>query len=412
MPPSLIPYAIAAFGLQIVTAVNVTFLAPHLESLGATPFLVGLILSLDPLAKLTLLPVINAWSDRTTSRFGRRLPFVLVGTPVTAVALLTLGGTTSLSGAGLAMAAVCVGTAIMLGPYRAALSEVAPPERHSTITALQGAFQGLGSMVMVAIGTWIARWGQHLPFHLAAAGLVATVLPAIAPLRHAARLGATPHREPLWPFLKGSLALRWYLISQFCGWLAVQVATAFFVLFIVHDLFGITDVGSPAGQAASRQAILSLAVFALATILSVLPFGRLVGRFGKRPVLTAGYLIMSAGFAMGLFAPSIGWALPGLALAGIGVGALQVVPLTLLTELQPPGHEGAMISLHTASVYLPQLLGVPLAGMLIQASGSYRVIFWIGTAAALLACAALQRMGPLKPPAAYVGLSACGTGPL
>ncbi len=47
--------------------------------------LVGAIMGLDNLFALALIPVVSAWSDRTHTRIGRRMPFILVTLPATAV---------------------------------------------------------------------------------------------------------------------------------------------------------------------------------------------------------------------------------------------------------------------------------------------------------------------------------------
>ena len=49
-------------------------------------YLVGVIMALDNLAALILLPIFGNLSDKTETRIGKRMPYILVGTFVTAVA--------------------------------------------------------------------------------------------------------------------------------------------------------------------------------------------------------------------------------------------------------------------------------------------------------------------------------------
>lgn len=50
-------------------------------------FLVGLAMTFDNIAALTLQPYISGLSDRTNTRYGRRMPFLLVGMPMAAIFL-------------------------------------------------------------------------------------------------------------------------------------------------------------------------------------------------------------------------------------------------------------------------------------------------------------------------------------
>jgi hypothetical protein len=50
----------------------------------------GAIMGLDNVVAIMLIPVVGAWSDRVDGRWGRRLPFLLVGVPITALAFAAL----------------------------------------------------------------------------------------------------------------------------------------------------------------------------------------------------------------------------------------------------------------------------------------------------------------------------------
>ncbi len=55
------------------------FLAELLEDTAYRTTLVGLIMTLDNIAAITLQPYFAAKSDTTWTRFGRRMPYLLVG---------------------------------------------------------------------------------------------------------------------------------------------------------------------------------------------------------------------------------------------------------------------------------------------------------------------------------------------
>jgi DHA1 family multidrug resistance protein-like MFS transporter len=177
------------------------------------------------------------------------------------------------------------------------------------------------------------------------------------------------------------------LAAHFCWWSALQVLFAFVVLFIVHDVLHVERIRNSGGQTAVMQAMLLLAIYAVTTMVAALPVSRLAKQFGRRTVLMGGLLVLAAGLASTAFVTRPLEGCITTVLCGIGYAAIQVIPYTLIVELRPEGHEGALAGLYDALAELPQAIFVPLVGLLIQALHSYRVIFGFGVfmvAAALL----------------------------
>lgn len=73
-----------------------SYCAPYLLSLGLTKSLMSLVWVVGPMAGLTQ-PVVGAIADRSRSRWGRRRPFMVIGSVVVAIALLILGWTKEIS---------------------------------------------------------------------------------------------------------------------------------------------------------------------------------------------------------------------------------------------------------------------------------------------------------------------------
>jgi len=53
---------------------------------GLGPALTGFIMTLDNIAAFFIQPLVGMWSDRTYTRIGRRMPYILVGAPIAVVA--------------------------------------------------------------------------------------------------------------------------------------------------------------------------------------------------------------------------------------------------------------------------------------------------------------------------------------
>ncbi|KAL7629466.1 hypothetical protein AAE478_000986 [Parahypoxylon ruwenzoriense] len=85
-------------GITFVWGVEQTYCTPYLLSLGLTKSKTSLVWIAGPLSGLIVQPIVGALADESTSRWGRRRPFIVVGSILSALCLLTLGFTKEIIG--------------------------------------------------------------------------------------------------------------------------------------------------------------------------------------------------------------------------------------------------------------------------------------------------------------------------
>ncbi|KAK5628092.1 hypothetical protein RRF57_003806 [Xylaria bambusicola] len=83
---------------RFVWGVEQTYCTPYLLSLGLTKSKTSLVWIAGPLSGLVVQPIVGTIADRSTSRFGRRRPFILTGAIISALFLLLLGFTEDIMG--------------------------------------------------------------------------------------------------------------------------------------------------------------------------------------------------------------------------------------------------------------------------------------------------------------------------
>lgn len=94
----------------------------------SSALIIGLIVGVEGLAA-TFAPVaVGTWSERLRTRFGRRLPFVLAGTPVAALALVAMGLAQGLIPIAVAVIVFFVAYFVAYSPYRALYPDLLPDE--------------------------------------------------------------------------------------------------------------------------------------------------------------------------------------------------------------------------------------------------------------------------------------------
>ncbi|KAE8321730.1 MFS/sugar transport protein-domain-containing protein [Aspergillus sergii] len=85
-------------GLQFTWGIEMTYCTPYLLQLGLTKSRTSLVWIAGPLSGLIIQPLIGVIADRSRSKWGRRRPFMIIGSLIVAMCLLVLGWTTEIVG--------------------------------------------------------------------------------------------------------------------------------------------------------------------------------------------------------------------------------------------------------------------------------------------------------------------------
>ncbi|MEM7709783.1 MAG: MFS transporter, partial [Pseudomonadota bacterium] len=144
--------------------------------------------------------------------------------------------------------------------------------------------------------------------------------------------------------------------------------------------------------ASEAQAALGYAVFSATMVLTRLCGGLLVERFGPVAVTQGSAVLAFAGLILAIFAQSLGPALMGFALVGMGYAI--VMPLVFSRAARHPNMApGPAIASVATLGYGGMLLGPPIIGFVAQVTG-LTLSFLVLAASALLALLLAPRLRP------------------
>ena len=88
---SLAVYAVPFMGgASLLFTVQFFFLKYATDVLLLSPMVIGLVFGLSRLVDAVTDPLVGTWSDRTTSRMGRRAPWMLLATPLIAISFFLI----------------------------------------------------------------------------------------------------------------------------------------------------------------------------------------------------------------------------------------------------------------------------------------------------------------------------------
>ncbi len=295
-------------------------------------------------------PMIGRYSDRTRTRLGRRVPYLLWGCAFVCVGLAGVGFAPNypvLFGVWLFTQA---NFNIGYGPYQALIRDLVPISRIGVASSLKILSDATGSLVLIVasgalIGLGIASGGsgwQWVALALLGFTLISTTAITSVTVRTRESAGAltqddkAPVRQPdqsLHP------QLNWFLISRL---LIMTSITAFptFGLFFIRDALGLDN---PAEAAQSLGRMILPVGGALA--LSVYPAGWLSDKVGRKPVVLAGAVGAALCSIWLLWADDTSDVVVIASVLGATIGVLLSANWALANDLGPRGREGLHIGI-------------------------------------------------------------------
>jgi len=373
---------------------------PTLVPLMAPPALkgsaLGVLTSLGLLVAVVVQPLSGAVSDRTSSRWGRRKPFILAGTLFDLLFLLGLalaGNYWILLAAYLALQ---ISSNTAQGPYQALIPDLVPEGRRGAASGAKQLAEILGVVVTALVTAHLVGRGQ-IPLALTAMGalLLATMLVTILSARDQPR--ATAPRTSIalaWPQGLSSSYL-WLLASRLLILLGMNMVRNF-ALYFMADVLNMPNAALATGDL--------LAVIAIYVLIVAYPAGHISDRLGRKRMNFFSALLGAMGaFLLPFSSGRVVLSLLGLeftdvliygGLIGLSAGVFLSSNWALATDLIPreqaAGYLG-ITNLATAGAGVLAGLGGPLIDIFNarQPGSGYLVLFLSATAAYLLGALAL-----------------------
>ena len=357
-------------------------------------------------------PTVGAISDYTVSRWGRRKPWIVIGSALDVVFLLAIAYSNSILAIAAFVALLSFSTNIARGPFQGYVPDLVPARQVGTASALVGLMQILGNVTGFMLANGAAAINS-LPLALVAVALVELVTMVSVVYRVGRGQPPKPREGKSWVSIAREAWGTDILQERSFVWL---VASRLFflmgggilfnlVIAYLHQVFGLTQE-----EAAGINTIL-LVIVAVTNVIVILPAARLSDRIGRKPVIYASCVIGGAGIGLAALAPTIPVAIIGASLFGVSAGMFLSVDWALMTDIIPKASAGRYMGLSNVATGTSGLLAVTTGALMMDA---VNIAFGVGTgprAAFLLGLAyyvvAAILLRPVKePPASARGQGA------
>jgi MFS family permease len=379
---ALLPPVLVGLGLR-VHAIDPDHAAADLSLVMGTGALVAMFAN----------PFFGHLSDRTTSRFGMRRPWLIFGALAGGCGLATIACATSVWQILLGW---CV-TQLAYNASLAALMAILPDQVPQRQRGLVSGAAGMGLPIGMVGGTfvvWALADSTIAAFLVPAAIAIATALGLawVLPDRRIVAISVDADRENLRVTHRNPLRypdFAWAWVSRFLLFMGIACVLTYQGFYLMHQLaVPVADV--------PRLIFISALVQCAALTAASFIGGSSSDRFGRRKIfLFAAGLIYALALVVIAAAPSFAWFLFGRLLSGIGEGMYSGPGNALIADVLPERESdaGRNLGIYNMAAALPQSLAPAIApSVLFAASGSYGLLFFAAAGFAAAAALAILRV--------------------
>ena len=362
----------------------------------------GAIMAADNILALFLLPFFGSLSDRTHTRLGKRMPFILFGTGCAVILmnlLPLLDNSYSAQPSSLKLASFVIVLGLLLiamGTYRAPavalMPDVTPKPLRSRANAIINLMGAVGGMLYLAVAAVLCPTTQvsasahfnYQPLFLVVSAVmfvsVGVLFLTVKEPKLTAENQALEQAHPEWNLAESDGSGHEVLpapVRRSLGFLLASIALWFIGYNGVTTWFS-TYVDQVMGQGlggASRCLLIATA----GAIVSYIPIGALAAKIGRKRTIQFGVVLLTVCFALGYVLTTlyssinlvmfVVFALVGLAWAAINVNSLPMV-----VEMCKGSDIGKFTGYYYTASMAAQVITPMLAGTLMRKI-DYRVLF-------------------------------------
>ncbi|HEX7433779.1 MAG TPA: MFS transporter [Anaerolineaceae bacterium] len=368
------------FGVSIVCGVYNAFVPLFLANkFHLAPGLIGFFMTLDNIAALFIQPPLGAWSDRLRTPIGRRLPFILIGAPISAVAFGFIPMAAILPLFVACTSTLLLSMAFWRTPVIALMPDLTPSRYRSQANGIINLMGGVGAILSFLGGAKLYSMNKAFPFWMGSILVLVAAFMLFIFIREPKDYDAAEKQPGLFKSLKeltqdsdkSGIRILLAIFFWFIGYSAIE---AFFTLYAVNHL----------GVAEADGARL-LGHLSLFFVLFALPAGYFGSSIGRRNTISIGIVTLSIAMLLMYFLPVpfltiLLGKLPVLGtipvvgvilmLAGASWALININSLPMVVDMTDNARLGTFTGLYYLFSTLSAIVGPNVNGWIIQFSGN------------------------------------------
>ncbi|GAB1448287.1 MAG: MFS transporter [Bacteroidia bacterium] len=365
-----------------------------------------------PFTGMIVQPIIGHYSDNTWGRFGRRKPYILIGTLLCCIALLLLPNSASLF---MAKSALLIGAGMLMvmdasiniamEPFRALVADTLPDKQRTLGFSIQTFLIGIGAVA----GSWLPYMMQHYfgvsgsapagmvadnvtySFYVGALVFITTILITVIFTREYSpaelqSFGAETKEEKA-PFVdifrdfkNMPRAMRQLGLVQFFSWFALFSMWVFTTPAIAHHVYGlpVDDNSSDQFRDAQNWTGIIFGVYNGVSAIYALFLPRIAKAFGRKKTHALSLVAGGLGLISMYFADDKTDLLFSMIGVGLAWASILAMPYAILAGKLPAGKMGVYMGIFNFFITIPQIVngivGGPIVASIYDNNAIYAIV--------------------------------------
>ena len=407
------------FGVQIAYALQSANISRIFATLGADPHKLSYFWILPPLMGIIVQPIVGTLSDKTWTRFGRRIPYLFIGAAVAVLVMCLLPNAGSLG--------MAVSTAMVFGllslmfldtsinmamqPFKMLVGDMVNEKQKTLAYSIQSFLCNAGSIAGYVFPYFFTLLGisNQAPlgvipdsvvysFYIGAAILILCVIYTTAKVKemppeeyaeyHSLKKADNESKASMITLLKNAPATFWKVgLVQFFCWFAFMYMWTYTNGTVAANCWGVDMFAADATTTTGYQEAGNWVgiLFAVQAIGSV-AWAMVLPQFKNRKMSYALSLVLGGiGFTMAAYVHDQYLLFLPFVLIGCAWAAMLAMPFTFVTNaLEGYGHMGAYLGLFNGTICIPQIVAAAVGGVLLRLVGSVQSNMMIVAGIALI----------------------------
>lgn len=364
------------FGVSVIWGIYNAFVPLFLANrFNLSPVWIGFFMTLDNIAALLIQPPVGAWSDRLRTPIGRRMPFILIGAPIGALAFGIIPLAAVLPVFVACTSSLLLSMALWRTPVVALMPDLTPSENRSQANGIINFMGGVGSIISFLIGSMLYKMNPAFPFWLGSVLVIISTILLFVFIREPKDVAPAEKIPSMFDSLKdlikdpdpSGIRLLFAIFFWFIGYTAIE---AFFSLY-VNKYLGLEEAE---GARLLGQLSLFFVIFAL-------PAGKIGATLGRRKTISIGiigmiicvlaiFLLPASVLTIQITKLPVLGIVPILGLilmlAGISWALININSLPMVVDMTEPARIGTFTGLYYLFSTLSAIAGPNLMGWIVQ----------------------------------------------
>jgi MFS family permease len=356
--------------------------------------LVGLWMALDNMIGIIIIPVMGSVSDNTRTKYGRRMPYIMVGIPISAVFFVLIGTINPATDPFWLLIIYMFCFNVVMACFRAQTIALMPdftkPVHRNKGYAIFNLMAGLGTLIAFVLNFILVPISLLLAFFTIAILMVICLIIMMLTvkeqkdayvyqqiLKMEKEIGEKTRREE-GPFKGLVESFKYVLKSKDKSAISILFGIflwfcAYYALTSLFSVYAVDVLGLERGPAGSMLLFMSL-TFLIMTI----PAAIIATKVGRRICIKIGLILFAIGMILGYLIQTPMMIIVGFIIAGLGFAFVNTLAVVILWELVPTEKRtGTFTGIYFLAIFLGAICGPVIVGFLTDIFGNVTLLLFV-----------------------------------